>query len=471
MQTSHFTRFTRNTTFRFALDRTSKKSICPQCEKKTLVRYVDSETGNCIADHYGRCDREANCGYFLNPYSDGFARAMESDTANTFVHHRPQKQPIRARQLEPAFIPVEVLNSTLGGYEQNTFIQNLLNNIPFPFDAGKVEEVVSMYWLGTIAVGYRKGAICFPFIDIAGAVRAIQVKEFDHLNHTTGTGFLHKMLEKQFESNSQPKPDWLNAYLKNEKIVSCLFGEHLLKQYPRNPIALVEAPKTAIYATLYFGPPSHPNNLLWLAVYNLSSLNLDRCKVLAGRKVVLFPDLSKTGNAYQQWRGKAKAFEAAMPATRFKVSDLLERNASDAEREQGCDLADYLTKLDWKAFCEPQPASVKSAKSEPLETTFFSTIQPAEPNRAREPAQPPEVMRTYGEHNGPTREAINELATRLEGLTLPKEPIRLNPCSQIDDAQKFIQTHLNFLKRYPHKRAATAFFDRLNTFYFMMPND
>jgi hypothetical protein len=187
--------------------------------------------------------------------------------------------------------------------------------------------------------------------------------------------------------------------------------------------------------------------------------------VLAGRKVILFPDLSKTGNAYQQWSEKAKAFEAAMPATRFKVSDLLERNASDAEREQGCDLADYLIKLDWKAFCEPQPASVKSAKSEPLETTFFSTIQPAEPIRAREPVQPPEVIRTHEEHNGPTREAINELAARLEGLTLPKEPIRLNQCSQIDDAQKFIQTHLNFLNRYPHKRAAVAFFGRLEALH------
>jgi hypothetical protein len=468
MQTSHFTRFTRNTTFRFALDRTSKKSICPQCEKKTLVRYVDSETGTYIADHYGRCDREANCGYFLNPYSDGFARAMESDTANAFVHHRPQKQPIRARQLEPAFIPVEVLNSTLEGYEQNAFIQNLLNNIPFPFDAGKVEEVVSMYWLGTIAEGYRKGAICFPFIDIAGAVRAIQVKEFDHLNHTTGTGFLHKMLEKQFESNSQPNPDWLNAYLKNEKIVSCLFGEHLLKQYPRNPIALVEAPKTAIYGTLYFGPPSHPDNLLWLAVYNLSSLNLDRCKVLAGRKVVLFPDLSKTGNAYQQWSEKAKAFEAAMPATRFKVSDLLERNASDAERVQGCDLADYLIKLDWKAFCEPEPASVKSAKSEPIETTFYSDKE-AEAvfrnthahARAREAELSPLIIRKNAENNPAAGKAISELIARLEGLPIPNEPIQLNQCSKIHDAQKFVHSHLNFLKRYPHKGAAKAFFDRL----------
>jgi hypothetical protein len=465
MQTSHFTRFTRNTTFRFALDRTSKKSICPQCEKKTLVRYVDSETGAYIVDHYGRCDREANCGYFLNPYSDGFARAMESDTANMFVHHRPQKQPIRARQLEPAFIPVEVLNSTLHGYEENNFIQNLLTNIPFPFEPKEVEQVVSIYWLGTITEGFRRGAVSFPFIDISGQIRAVQVKQFDHLNHTTETGFLHTMLEKQFENTATAKPDWLKAYQQNETKVSCLFGEHLLKQYPRNPIALVEAPKTAIYGTLYFGLPTDDKSLLWLAVYNLSSLNLQRCKVLGGRRVILFPDLSKSGNAYRLWSKKAKEFETTLPTARFKVSDLLELNASDAEQEQGCDLADYLIKLNWKDFREPQQASVKSAKSEPTETTFFSTIQICEPIHVREPAQQPEVMRTHEEHNGPTREAINELAARLEGLTLPKEPIQLNQCSQIDDAQKFIQTHLNFLKRYPHKRAAVAFFDRLEALH------
>ena len=50
-------------------------------------------------------------------------------------------------------------------------------------------------------------------------------------------------------------PNWLTPYKKNESKVSCLFGEHLLSKYPHNPIALVEAPKTAIYSTLYFGTP------------------------------------------------------------------------------------------------------------------------------------------------------------------------------------------------------------------------
>jgi hypothetical protein len=54
----------------------------------------------------------------------------------------------------------------------------------------------------------------------------------------------------------------------------------LLSLYPNNPIALVEAPKTAIYGSLYFGVPRTSKEMLWLAVYNLSSLTYKKLKVL-----------------------------------------------------------------------------------------------------------------------------------------------------------------------------------------------
>jgi rubredoxin len=43
------------------------KHTCPSCgAKRRFTRYVDA-SGNYIADHVGRCDRESNCGYHLNP--------------------------------------------------------------------------------------------------------------------------------------------------------------------------------------------------------------------------------------------------------------------------------------------------------------------------------------------------------------------------------------------------------------------
>ncbi len=107
----------------------------------------------------------------------------------------------------------------------------------------------------------------------------MQVKEFDKANHTTSTNFLHSIIEKHCNKNNNPPPE----YKENEVSVSCLFGGYLLNKYPHNPIALVEAPKTAVYGTLYFSTPSRSRNLLWLAVYNLSSLTLEKCKALKGR--------------------------------------------------------------------------------------------------------------------------------------------------------------------------------------------
>ena len=138
--------------------------------------------------------------------------------------------------------------------------------------------------------------------------------------------------------------------MNNESFVSCLFGEQLLKEHPHNPVALVEAPKTAIIGTLYFGFPQVTQNLLWLAVYNLSSLTLKKVKVLSGRRIFLFPDLSENGKAFELWEKKAQEFSLKMPSTSFQISDFLESNASEDHRLKGQDLADFLIQLDWRNF-------------------------------------------------------------------------------------------------------------------------
>src|SRR5690606_19289219 len=145
-------------------------------------------------------------------------------------------------------------------------------------------------------------------------------------------------------------PEWLQNYLKNDTKVSCLFGEHLLNKYKYNTVALVEAPKTAIYCNLYFGYPDNVNNLLWLAVYNLSSLNVAKCKALQGRKVLLFPELSKGSKAFELWKNKAEVLQNEIKGATFKVSDMLEQIATEQDKEQGKDIADFLIQKDWHLF-------------------------------------------------------------------------------------------------------------------------
>jgi hypothetical protein len=352
--------------YRYQLDKSSRKFICPRCEKKRFVRFINIETGDYMPDQFGRCDREAECGHFEQPGSDDNLRV---------------KMPEKTLSTPPAYIPFDVLKLTLKGYDQNIFIQNLLENVPFPFEPETLNKVISMYYLGTVLNGYMTGAVTIPFIDVNGNVRAIQVKKFDHRNHTTGTTFLHSIIETFHKKRNEPLPGWLIQYLNNESKVSCLFGSHLLSKYPSSPIALVEAPKSAIYGTLYFGTPEKPGNYLWLAVYNLSSLNVNRCKILTGRDVTLFPDLSTDGSAFNQWSQKAKELNLQIPGACFTVSDLLEKNATEEQRKQGADIADFLINFDWRKFVKTQPEQKpesvpESLPKHELTTDFDFLIEP-----------------------------------------------------------------------------------------------
>ena len=81
-----------------------------------------------------------------------------------------------------------------------------------------------------------QGQIPFLLLMFRAILRAVQVKQFDEQNHTTGTDFLHSIIEKHHTRNNKPLPEWLEAYNKNETKVSCLFGEHLLSKYPTTPL-------------------------------------------------------------------------------------------------------------------------------------------------------------------------------------------------------------------------------------------
>ena len=72
---SNFNNFS-NKQHRYILEKGSKKHHCPDCNKKAFVLYIDTETGDYLPEQYGRCDRESKCSYHLNPYLDGYAKAI-----------------------------------------------------------------------------------------------------------------------------------------------------------------------------------------------------------------------------------------------------------------------------------------------------------------------------------------------------------------------------------------------------------
>lgn len=445
--------------YRFVLDKSSRKHICPACGKKRFVRYINTETGDYLPEQYGRCDK-GDGHYFLNPYSDGFAKTkwqqeqkvtgVTSVTFKTKKFFSPQPEP------EPIFFDFETFKQTLEPkrYDKNTFIQNLLSNVSYPFEIKDIEKVISLYYLGTVSNGYRAGAITFPFIDIDGNIRAVQVKQFDEANHTTGTDFLHSIIEKHHNRNKKPLPEWLKAYSKQDKRITCLFGEHLLRKYPNNAVALFEAPKTAIYCWLYFHQ-KFPN-WTWLAVYNKSSFSFDKIKVLKGRNVYVFPDLSNDGSTFNEWQQKAKDYESRLPGTRFIFSDLLEKFASQELKNNGADLADCLIELDWRKFREPEPEPINNPDLEFFPDYFSDYSTPvSEAKTFFRPAIQEKITTPDWQTE------ITEIEKYFSGITMPNEPYRLNSWTTINNIPLFIESNIAAVKAHPGNSCYSPYFDQL----------
>lgn len=450
------------TQHRFKLDKSSKKYHCPQCSKKRLVRYFDTEKNEYLPEQYGRCDREAECSYQLNPYSDGYAKAIrkqEQGENSELPKWKPQRKAEKSKP-KPIYFDFETFKKTLSNYEHNIFIQNLIQNVAFPFESDEVAKAIQFYRLGTVANGYRAGAITFPFIDIQNNVRAIQVKQFDEANHTKGTDFLHSIIQKHHNQNNKPLPGWLEAYIKQDKRVSCLFGEHLLSKYPNNPIALVEAPKTAVYGTLYFGLPVNSETLIWLAVYNKSSFSLPKLEVLQNRNVFVFPDLSKDGNTFKEWEAKAKDFVKQLTGTRFIFSDLLEKLANDNDRNEGNDFADILIQQDWRFFRKEK--QISEPQSEPAIIKEIDVIiENVEPKITKVQNTTFKKIIQHKKYAEIWSRDIAELENYYSNATLPTEPIQLNQCSRILDISKFIKSNLQMIKANNGNRTFLPYFNRL----------
>jgi hypothetical protein len=299
--------------YQYILEKRSKKNTCPNCRKTKFVRYIDTETDEYLPEQYGRCDREQSCGYFRDPYKDGYFKN------NVDKNWKP---PLPSPPKPTSLIPVEILKQSRIGYEHNNFVKWLETL----FEPEIVEELIIRYHIGTSKKW--RGSAVFWQIDINGNIRAGKIMQY---NNTTG-----KRIKEPVNLIS-----WVHSTIKlpDFNLKQCFFGEHLINGNNK-PIAIVESEKTAIISSVYFP------DFIWLATggkYGCKWYDKETLKVLSGRNVYLFPDLM----AYDDWSKKAKELQI-----NIKVSDLLERHASDADKIEGRDLADYLIKFDYRKFTE-----------------------------------------------------------------------------------------------------------------------
>lgn len=433
--------------FRYVLDPGSTKFTCPNCEKRTLVRYIDTDTKLYLEGNFGRCDREDNCGYFVKPEKD-MQRDKQQSTFQKPKFTKPPEKPV-------SYIPAKLCEKSLQEYEQNKFIQYLSRIFP----SEVVSNLIAKYFIGTSKHrftntehhGYKSepGAVVFWQIDIHGKIRSGKIMLY---NPETG-----KRIKQPF-----PHTTWAHKFIKQPdfNLKQCFFGEHLLKGNTL-PVAIVESEKTAIVASAYLP------QFIWIAAGAKNGLQADKCKVLLGRNVTLWPDCK----AFTNWEEQSKS----IPADSVKVSRLIEDRATPEQKEQGYDLADYLTMIDFRTFIqpsnsepEPQPANEPESEPEP-QPEVNTVIQPVQQKKADRQLFPNSsttlaqlLHKPEPEKVGDWTNEISELETFFSGITLPQPPIRLNSYTTITNPQLFVENHFSTIRAQAGKQTFKPYLNRLH---------
>ena len=320
-----------------------KRHVCPQCNKPgEFTRYVDTRTDELLPARYGCCNRADKCGYHAGPYqieADGlsykervYRQGREAGKSAPGRTRRPVPAPRPAAP--PLCIPDELFTASLAGYDRNQFARLLREH----FGVGDANQLLKQFHIGTS--DFWPGACVFWYIDERGRVRGGQVVLFDKTGHTVKeprrcTSWVHTALSERCRRRKEAPPAWLVDYNENGQKSPCLFGLPQLEAAPFDrPIAIVEAPKTAVFCTPYFP------GFTWLAVGALSYLNAERLTSLRGRKIRLFPDTSAGGTTFKKWQ--LKAAELREIGFIIEVDGYLEQIASEEQRAAGIDLADIL---------------------------------------------------------------------------------------------------------------------------------
>lgn len=147
--------------------------------------------------------------------------------------------------------------------------------------------------------------------------------------------------------NKSQNPTWVSHLLaKREGLTQgqyatthCLFGLHLLHETAPEPVAIVEAEKTAVILS------EHYPQYIWLAAGGLGELQVNKFRPLRGRKVVLFPDTDPDSKTFVSWHRRAQEVMAEPfweDSPPIRVSPVLELHATAEQKQRKIDLIDYV---------------------------------------------------------------------------------------------------------------------------------
>lgn len=315
-------------------------AICPFHEEKTGSLSVHSQKGyHC----FGCGTSGGDAISFVRKLKNiGFVEAVKiiAEIANIPIEYNGSIPKIRKsvswqepkkvfKEKEPtSYIDKLVLDNSTSSYTTNNFLVYLSNL----FGKDIANELKNKYHIGGSNFIFRKpelkdyksdaGATVFWQIDVSKNIRTGKIMLYDKITgRRIKEPFNHVFWEHK------------NAKYSNYNLEQCLFGEHLITEYPNKRVAIVESEKTAIISSVYF--PS----LNWIATGGLSNINPDKFEILNGKDVFLFPD----NGAYEIWKSKLNVLGKK---SRLIISKVLENEAIVPKS----DLADYLIEYPLSEF-------------------------------------------------------------------------------------------------------------------------
>lgn len=269
--------------FKYSLAKKGKEN-CPNCNKKTFVLYLETETGNKMHG-FGRCDREQSCGYHKKPESNDVVFVPKHEEI------KKETQYLSLKLVEKHFLETDC---------------NLIKFLKTRFDALQIRKARFDYLLSSI----RNNTI-FWQIDQLERVRSGKIMEY---NPTTG--------KRVKDDTGKAHINWMHKQPYNLR--QCLFGLHLTKEDKTKTIAIVESEKTAVIMSMFVP------EFLWLATGAKSGFKIEYLTPIKLRKIISFPDKG----CYKEWFDKS--LEMNNFGYNITTSDLIE----NTECADGLDIAD-----------------------------------------------------------------------------------------------------------------------------------
>jgi hypothetical protein len=401
------------------------RHVCPSCgAKQQFAKYLDSESEINFPEYVGKCNRELKCSYHYTPKQ--FFIDNPEYLKTEYAIQKPIIQSKGAAKINPSFIPFGIFQKTTdNGIQKENNLISFLNKL---FGEKKAAELKNQFNIGTSK--HWPGANIFWQMDLNGNLRTGKVMLYDKESG--------KRVKVPYD-----KIDWVHSLLKKKgeikefNLAQCFYGIHQINTNPKDkPVAIVESEKTAVIASVYLP------EFIWIATGGKNGckwLEWQVNKDLKGRNVFLFPDI----NFYNAWSSNAIKLGAHLK-TKVAVSDLLEKGATEDEKSQGLDIADYLIK-----FPVPTPEAIVEA------------IPPQSIAHVKEEVNEPEETEFIDQHDLISSE-VEELINYFNYFEPEQGEIRLNKWTVIKDVKKFLHSHLLGLcgsKENGHKRNC---FERLS---------